>query len=472
MPRAHDTKQIRTGSPKAVAPSADQLAAHASTHPPDDEPSPASSFRDPAFTENRCEPMHRWVPWVAGFSAAFVADCLDQYLPRSASCDATVLDPFAGVGTTLVEAYRRGCNAVGFEINPYAALVTRAKLEVPELDLAQLDFWLLAFQHSLNKDAVRGVSPPWSPPAGFHSRVPFFSPDIQRQVLLVLTFIRGLADSRLRDLFLVAFASVMVSFSNYSYEPSLGSRPGSGRPLITEADVPAIVAAKIAEMSRDCRLIQEQLRQTGQPGRRSIFDDSFFCAERYLAAESVDLAVTSPPYLNNYHYVRNTRPHMFWLDLIADSADLKGIETASFGRFWQSVRARPPMDLDYSMPDLECILDVVRAANPGKGVYGGGGWANYAVQYFNDAARFARSLKHVLKPGGRCVVVIGNSVLQGVEIRVDEFLVQIADRHGLGHEGTHLLRTKRVGNSIIRSSVRNAAASAVSLYEVAVVLKK
>jgi DNA modification methylase len=31
-----------------------------------------------------------------------------------------VLDPFAGVGTTLVESYRRGLNVIGFEINPYA----------------------------------------------------------------------------------------------------------------------------------------------------------------------------------------------------------------------------------------------------------------------------------------------------------------------------------------------------------------
>jgi SAM-dependent methyltransferase len=431
-----------------------------------------ASFRDSAFTENRAAPLHRWTPWVAGFSAAFVAGCLDRYLPQSAASGATVLDPFAGVGTTLVEAYRRGHNAVGFEINPYAALVTRAKLEVPEMDLAQLDFWLHAFRHALRDAVARNADPPWRPPAGFRSRVPFFSPDIQRQALLVLGFIRGLADRRLRDLFLVAFASVMVSFSNYSYEPSLGSRPGSGKPLITDADVPEIVAARISEMVHDCRTIHDEMKRVGRIGSRVVHDASFFCAERYLAGSSVDLAVTSPPYLNNYHYVRNTRPHMFWLDLVAESADLKGIEEANFGQFWQTVRARPRMDLAFAMPELEEVLDLVRAAHPEKGVYGGRGWANYAVQYFNDADRFARSLAYALKPGGRCVVVIGNSVLQGVEVRVDEFLVRIADRHGLRCDGIHLLRTKRVGNSIIRSSVRNAAASAVSLYEVAVILRR
>src|SRR5271157_337750 len=86
-------------------------------------------FRDPAFSKNRDLPVHRWVPWVAGFSAHFVEDCLDHYLPRAGRGQRWVLDPFAGVGTTLVQAYLRGLNVIGFEINPYAALAARLKLE-------------------------------------------------------------------------------------------------------------------------------------------------------------------------------------------------------------------------------------------------------------------------------------------------------------------------------------------------------
>ena len=49
---------------------------------------------------------------------------LERYLPKKG----TVLDPFAGVGTTLVEAILSGHNAIGFEINPYAAFACRTKL--------------------------------------------------------------------------------------------------------------------------------------------------------------------------------------------------------------------------------------------------------------------------------------------------------------------------------------------------------
>ena len=84
----------------------------------------SGGFRDPAFMANRGSPVHRWVPWIAGFSRHFVRDALDRYLPGPG----VVLDPFAGVGTTLVEADLAGHQAIGFEINPYAAFAAREKL--------------------------------------------------------------------------------------------------------------------------------------------------------------------------------------------------------------------------------------------------------------------------------------------------------------------------------------------------------
>ena len=84
-----------------------------------------NGFRDPAFTSNKIHPLHRWVPWIAGFSAEFVDDCLVKYLRRNRRREVWVLDPFAGVGTTLVQSFLHGCNVVGFEINPYAALASR-----------------------------------------------------------------------------------------------------------------------------------------------------------------------------------------------------------------------------------------------------------------------------------------------------------------------------------------------------------
>lgn len=100
-------------------------------------PAATNGFRDSSFAKNKNLPLHRWVPWVAGFSANFVEDALRTYLPKGDS-DAWVLDPFAGAGTTLVESYLSGLNVVGFEINPYAALATRIKLKATKISVHDL----------------------------------------------------------------------------------------------------------------------------------------------------------------------------------------------------------------------------------------------------------------------------------------------------------------------------------------------
>ena len=68
---------------------------------------PFAGFRDTAFTENRQRALHRWVPWIAGFSSSFVDGVLDK-VSNGGPGRMTVIDPFAGVGTTLVEAMKKG----------------------------------------------------------------------------------------------------------------------------------------------------------------------------------------------------------------------------------------------------------------------------------------------------------------------------------------------------------------------------
>lgn len=173
-----------------------------------------TGFSDPAFTENRSSGIHRWVPWIAGFSAAFVAEAIEKHAPQGG----LVLDPFAGVGTTLLETVRRGVDyeAIGFEINPYAAFATRTKLDAVRLRVSEIQRVATRFRSGAPS------SNPIPEPEGFRSRIPFYSPRILSQVLRALGWIHTVKSPPVRHLFLMAFASVMVKFSNYSYEPSLG----------------------------------------------------------------------------------------------------------------------------------------------------------------------------------------------------------------------------------------------------------
>ena len=426
------------------------------------------AFRDPAFMANRETPVHRWVPWIAGFSRKFVQDALARHLPEPG----VVLDPFAGVGTTLVEADFAGHAVIGFEINPYAAFAARAKLGAHRLEPTRLSAATTDFVTFMGESERTGRAPKASPPAAFRTRAPFYSPAVERKVLLAFDFMERL-EAPLAAFFRLAFAATMVGYSNYSYEPSLGRKASVGRPLVEDDDVAGVIAARLRQMADDVAWYRDTranpARDDGQ-----VLEESFFEGYNALDEGSVDLLVTSPPYLNNYHYNRNTRPHLYWLGFCSSPRDLKRLETLNFGTYWQNARDEEHIDLDPSIDDEEIreAIDAVRARNPDKGVYGGNGWANYAARYFNDCARFLDGAAWCLRPGATALVVIGNSILQGVPIPTDRFLAAIAASRGFHVADIHVPRETRVGSSIVESSVRAGKANGRALYESVVELRR
>jgi len=430
-----------------------------------------SGFRDTAFTKNRNEPLHRWVPWIAGYSAAFVDGVFDQLVSKPAE-KVTILDPFSGVGTTLVEGFKRGYNVAGFEINPFAALACRIKLNCHGYDLALFRKRARQFLQFMAKHESDSAMPKSSAPPGFVSRSPFFSPSVERQVLFVLDFIQAEKEAWLQDVIRLALGSVMVGFSNYSYEPSLGRRASAGKSDVLEAEVAAVLASKLEEMRLDMELLRQQMSSFPHLPKAHVYAESFLEKGARLPAHSIDLLITSPPYLNNYHYLRNSRPHLYWLNMVKRPEDLKEMEQQSFGKFWQTVRSGPILTLAFHDTELERLINRLRRENPEREVYGGIGWANYAVTYFNDCDRFFRVTNRVLRRGGRAVIVIGNNILQGIEFKTDELLARIAERHGFETIRLHRVRTKRTGSSIINSSVRVGAGNhRAELYETAVELR-
>ena len=61
-------------------------------------------------------------------------DLWDYYLEDVDFEDKTILDPFMGGGTSIVEALRLGCNAIGSELNPVARFIVKKQVEAVDLD--------------------------------------------------------------------------------------------------------------------------------------------------------------------------------------------------------------------------------------------------------------------------------------------------------------------------------------------------
>ena len=415
-------------------------------------------------------PIHRWVPWIAGFSQQFIEDALSTYTKVQYGA---VLDPFAGVGTTLVEADLAGHSAVGFEINPYAAFAAQLKLSAYRLPVQALRSVIDDLSHHALTAEANGTMPTSIPPPGFRTRSPFYSPEVERKVLLLMDFVSRQTDKQIVDALRLAFAATMVEYSNYSYEPSLGRRTTVGRAEIEDHPVSLCVARKLTQMLEDAQWYHQHRVCGDRPAGR-VKLQSFFDGYKQIEAQSIDLLVTSPPYANNYHYNRNTRPHLYWLGFCASPEDLKQLEEQNFGTYWQRARERQHVTLDPSITDcnIVCTLDKIRCQNTDRGIYGGEGWANYITTYLNDCVRFMAGVKWCLRPGATALVVIGNSIVQGVHVPTDRFLAQIALHHDLEVVGIHTPRPTRVGNSITNSSVRRGTAGRTKLYESVVEIRQ
>lgn len=250
----------------------------------------ASNLSNTTFVTNKTLPIHRWVPWIAGFSSSFVKDALKKH-----SHGGIVLDPFAGVGTTLLDSILEGCQAIGFEINPYAALACRVKTSFDKIDLLEFATEILNFEKFYEEKIHSDYIPKSTVPLGFKTRHIFYSSLILRKVLILQDFISSVENEIIRDVFRLAFASNMIKFSNYSYEPSLGTRMGAGKEDLHDFPVGRLMVEKLNEIIADLKLVNTG--RTSKYPQAQVINDTFFKYEHYLRPESIELIITSPPYL-------------------------------------------------------------------------------------------------------------------------------------------------------------------------------
>jgi len=73
----------------------------------------------------RTKHVHRLHPYLGKFIPQLVEIFLRKYFEPNQ----TVLDPFCGSGTTLVQANELGINAIGYDISAFNVLLTRAKVQ-------------------------------------------------------------------------------------------------------------------------------------------------------------------------------------------------------------------------------------------------------------------------------------------------------------------------------------------------------
>lgn len=77
------------------------------------------------FVLNKAEPIHRWYPYLEGYSSRLVEDIVMEIGPENIH---TILDPFGGSGTTPLVASSHGIKSLYCETNPFMQQVIEAKI--------------------------------------------------------------------------------------------------------------------------------------------------------------------------------------------------------------------------------------------------------------------------------------------------------------------------------------------------------
>jgi DNA modification methylase len=164
--------------------------------------------------------------------------------------------------------------------------------------------------------------------------------------------------------------------------------------------------------------------------------------------ESIDIAITSPPYVNGLDYVINYKIEMAWLDMVHSYDELGQLkdEMVACDNVSRSIIRGFSERLDsYEDIWVEEIAERIAHRIRSKEGYRRKDMHNVVRKYFDDVYRVFRNVYEGLKTGARFTIVIGDSLIAGVYIPADLILAQMGAAIGFKIESVEIARFRRSG---------------------------
>lgn len=373
------------------------------------------------------EPIHRWFRLTAAFSPSLVRQCLERFDSRH-GIDG-IIDPFCGTGTTLLEAKMQGYTATGVEFNPVYKRVAHTKNSWP-LDVDQLNHerWILRRMVENRQEKWEDIDVD-----DFEEELDISVPEIYnrerwwhdhalKDLLIIRQSIDDLnAPDERKELFHLALLSILVEASNATYNhvslSFMDDPPERVYPL-------HLFHRKLVDMFDD---LEEVAEKVDEPGSVTVINGDSTQLSDYISQGTANTVITSPPYPNRYSYVRETRPHMFFYDMVDDAGEVGEMALQSVGGTWG--RATSQLEDTEIPPINDVVADVVGEVAP-EFAEEDVKMRNYVVKYFNMMEEHLQEVERVLDSPGQVAYTVGNSKLKGVVVPTDEMLARMCRSHG------------------------------------------
>jgi DNA modification methylase len=384
------------------------------------------------FLQNSGELVHRWSPYVQGFSAQFVQRILDRYKHDYEA--PIIFDPFAGSGTVLVQSKLNNFEGYGVELNPLLHFIAQTKLKT----------W------DTNPDRIQQIANNLPRPQAFHSPAFLksanqFNPAVLRNLEIVKGGIDSFApatlpDKQIKDLMLTAFSAILIECSNLKRTPCLGY----SRHKVVRDEAPFILfARKIKEISDDLRFLQSDYNQVQAEGEVFLANSKDF-----QHRTGYDLVITSPPYMNGLDYVINYKIEMGWLGFANNHRQLKQVKDAMVVCDNVSkglIKNFASQNQRYTNGWLEEIKQNIEANIAKRGNYRRPDMPEIVHKYFDDMYSVMKGVTAAIRPDGRFILVVGDSLIADVYVPTDLLLAKMGTELGLVIERIEKARNRRSG---------------------------
>lgn len=346
------------------------------------------------------------LPHIAHF---FLAS--ERLCPR----DGLVLDPFSGSGTVALEACLSGRPAAYSDTNPLARLITEAKLRAIPSRKLQAAFERVSQRYAKSRvvrhPAVVNVDK-------------WFQPAVIRSLSRLKASIDPESSADLQKILQATFSATVRRVSNADPRLSVPVLLKEGRIPLDSGDVWRCFADQFTANTRRVEKLTNlcplpiKVFQAGSDARRIHLSSG-----GKLAADSVDLVLTSPPYAGAQKYIRATSLSLGWLGL-AEAGQLKPLENATIGR--EHLPGIDTRQVNTSVVAANNVISRIFKKNPLR--------AAICATYLNEMEVVFKEVHKVIRPGGKFILVIGNNEVCGQEFMSSDYLCEMLERAGFTRE--------------------------------------
>ncbi len=351
-----------------------------------------------------------------------------------------VLDPMMGSGTTVVEALLAGRQAVGFDIDPLAILLTKvkvARLDSAEIDRVGRSILGRATEAVKNGDALASLAAArWDDKTRQFVDY-WFARETQIELAALVSEIGRIPDAKLREFFQVVLSSIIITKSGgVSLAFDLAhTRPHRAKVVRTRTGDILLGHDLATSKSRRVKLLTKTLRSPLEEFEKRLGRNLSGLLERTadghppdirlgdaqqlpLEDASVDLIVTSPPYISNA--IDYMRAHKFSLVWLGHSIEALGRKRREY------IGGEATVDTEFvELPGAAAqVVASLAQQDKKKG--------QVVHRYYSEMTRVLREMYRVLKPGSAAIVVVGTSMIRGIDTRVDLCLAEIG--HAIGFD--------------------------------------